>query len=727
MRVLKIVLVALLACVETSASAQTDVRSLTQRLEELGRLWVYFEFFNAYVSAGDVDWDAALIETIPAVRRARTDTQQIAALDAMLRRSGDPSARVLVDESVPAGAQTLPSQMLNGARIANCSTLAAAEDMPAAIAELERAPLGVVLDCRDFQARYAQVLAFQSAIARWRAIETLPGGATMLRSYSGLPPADGATSGAYTAGLSLVGEPPVAAGSGAAGAHPLVIIIDSSVSALLPTFAALQAEGRLRLVSAGDVGSGLVFFDIGSRRAVMSRGIYVYPNGEIGFHPDAIIPPSDEAGTLAVAMAELTGANDASSSPTALRRVSSPTRVYAPSNAAPPAEMRLLALYRLWGAIEYFFPYRDLADRPWDDTLAEFVPVFLAADTREAYETAVLRLAARMQDTHAGASDLRATLNAVAPQAPNFSARYIEGRLVVARLEDATLRDRVSVGDEILAVDGVSLAQIEARLTPLIAHSTPQSLRRRLAWFALAGPPGAEAELRLRGQDGSTRTVRVPRQEWRRPTSDGPVWRMLEGDIGYVDLERLTSGEANRALDELVDAHALILDLRGYPQGTAWIVAPRLARRGGPIVAARYRRPLYIGPPASPLETWASFDQTLPPLEPGRRKFEGPIFVLIDEHAISQSEHMGLVLEAAADVTFVGSPTEGANGDITWFSLPGGLTVRFTGHDVRWPNGRQLQRVGLQPDVAVSPTIAGVRTGRDEVLEAAIALARRGD
>ena len=44
----------------------------------------------------------------------------------------------------------------------------------------------------------------------------------------------------------------------------------------------------------------------------------------------------------------------------------------------------------------------------------------------------------------------------------------------------------------------------------------------------------------------------------------------------------------------------------------------------------------------------------------------------------------------------------------------------FSGHDVRHADGRQLQRVGLQPTVRVEPTIAGIRAGRDEVLDAAL-------
>ena len=40
-------------------------------------------------------------------------------------------------------------------------------------------------------------------------------------------------------------------------------------------------------------------------------------------------------------------------------------------------------------------------------------------------------------------------------------------------------------------------------------------------------------------------------------------------------------------------------------------------------------------------------------------------------------------------------------------------------------DGRQLQRIGLVPDLEVRPTIEGLQNGRDEVLEAAIEYLQR--
>jgi len=82
--------------------------------------------------------------------------------------------------------------------------------------------------------------------------------------------------------------------------------------------------------------------------------------------------------------------------------------------------------------------------------------------------------------------------------------------------------------------------------------------------------------------------------------------------------------------------------------------------------------------------------------------------------------------EAATDVTFIGSPTSGANGDVTFFYIPGDISIRMTGQSVRHADGRQLQRVGILPDIEITSTIEGIRSGKDEVLERAIEYVEKG-
>ena len=45
---------------------------------------------------------------------------------------------------------------------------------------------------------------------------------------------------------------------------------------------------------------------------------------------------------------------------------------------------------------------------------------------------------------------------------------------------------------------------------------------------------------------------------------------------------------------------------------------------------------------------------------------------------------------------------------------------------VRHADGRQLQRVGLQPHILVTPTLEGLRRGKDEVVERAVQFIETG-
>ena len=52
--------------------------------------------------------------------------------------------------------------------------------------------------------------------------------------------------------------------------------------------------------------------------------------------------------------------------------------------------------------------------------------------------------------------------------------------------------------------------------------------------------------------------------------------------------------------------------------------------------------------------------------------------------------------------------------------MPGGVSGGISGIGVFYPDQRPTQRIGIVPDITATPTAAGIREGRDEVLEAAL-------
>jgi C-terminal processing protease CtpA/Prc len=96
------------------------------------------------------------------------------------------------------------------------------------------------------------------------------------------------------------------------------------------------------------------------------------------------------------------------------------------------------------------------------------------------------------------------------------------------------------------------------------------------------------------------------------------------------------------------------------------------------------------------------------------------VAVLVDEKSMSASEYAAMAFRAAPGAIVVGSQTAGADGNLSMLDLPGFLKTGFSGIGIFYPDKRPTQQIGIVPDIEVRPTIAGIRGGRDEVLEAAV-------
>jgi len=203
----------------------------------------------------------------------------------------------------------------------------------------------------------------------------------------------------------------------------------------------------------------------------------------------------------------------------------------------------------------------------------------------------------------------------------------------------------------------------------------------------------------------------------------GDSVRLLRGGIGYADLRKLRRTEVDAMFEKFRHAPAIVFDMRGVPADDAFsAIAARLATAQdvpgaivtGPIAATPDLQQGSIAGASSSyffLETLGNSAEW---------KYEGKTVMLVDERTIGEGEQAGLFLEAANKTEFFGTPTAGADSVLSNFTSPGGIVVQFSGEDIRHANGGKLQRLGLQPSVNVSPTLTGIRTGKDEVLEKAI-------
>ncbi|MEO6818991.1 MAG: S41 family peptidase, partial [Ginsengibacter sp.] len=100
--------------------------------------------------------------------------------------------------------------------------------------------------------------------------------------------------------------------------------------------------------------------------------------------------------------------------------------------------------------------------------------------------------------------------------------------------------------------------------------------------------------------------------------------------------------------------------------------------------------------------------------------YKGKIIILVNENTISVGEFCTMIFMKAPKSKLLGTPTAGADGNVTYISFPDGTLVSVTGLGVYFPNGKETQRVGIQPDIIVKQTLSGYLNKKDEQLDKAI-------
>jgi len=339
----------------------------------------------------------------------------------------------------------------------------------------------------------------------------------------------------------------------------------------------------------------------------------------------------------------------------------------------------------------------------------------------------------------------------------------------------AVSRQPLAVGDELVEFDGKTVPELIAEHRLQFSYSTEGAFYRHMADMLGFGTAGAEVKLVFRRRRDMTKglprlsaalsdrgrrgqqnrgctpsdtdpalskmgtvpcegtvpilhvTLRrtVTREQWvahltSKRQSSG--YRLLDGNIGYMDIGRLASlPEFERAFEALRRTDGLIIDIRGYPGFMVQLaLSARLSEM--PVKSAIFEIPVVSGY-ARLEQGWRAGQYEVQP-DPNQR-YNGPVAVLVNEKTHGGAEDICIYLKNAGRVTFVGGTTAGCNGNRTWVSLPGGGRLWFTGMRVKFGDGSRFQNVGITPDVPAAPTVEGIRAGRDEVLEKGLEVLRQ--
>ncbi|NLR56934.1 hypothetical protein HGH93_02395 [Chitinophaga polysaccharea] len=410
---------------------------------------------------------------------------------------------------------------------------------------------------------------------------------------------------------------------------------------------------------------------------------------------------------------------------------------FSPSGDLYPDEgYRLLALFRYWNIVNYFYPYRYNIEGNWNEMLTEFIPKVLNAGDKVEYAKVCLELICKINDGHAVLTGNSSLDSAMGHFTAPFEANFIGNELVVTKLlgGDSINNSKLNVGDLIKSIDGRGVSTLIKQYIRLTPGANLQNRMFKLAsnpgWILRSGSQSMNLIVLRKNKEVHTTVRRIPlityySNYWiySKDEQNKRGYYLINSNIGYIYPAALKDKDIGTIKEMFKFTKGMIIDLRCYPRtfmpyeygkwlkqisspfaifSKAWLTRPGVfiygntARNG--LVDTSYTNGK------------VDFIST----------YRGKLIVLVNELTISQAEFTTMALQSIPGTIVLGSQTAGSDGDVSRIVLPGDINTMISGLGVYYPDSSETQCVGVKINQIVKPTIVGISEKRDELLERAV-------
>lgn len=219
----------------------------------------------------------------------------------------------------------------------------------------------------------------------------------------------------------------------------------------------------------------------------------------------------------------------------------------------------------------------------------------------------------------------------------------------------------------------------------------------------LIGPVGSKVSLQIRRGNQNLSYTLVREHINLNPLTYQTV-ASKAGKMGYIRLPVFTTKSSDSMQNaiktlESQQVGGYLLDLRGNPGGVldAGIAIARMWLAQGIIVSVQERN--------NPQETLSSNHQALT---------TKPLVVLVDHQSASASEVLAAALQDNRRAVLVGTPTFGKGLVQSFEPLSDSSGILVTIAKYFTPKGKNIHKVGIQPDIAVDPSVAQPSTAEGD-------------
>ncbi len=241
------------------------------------------------------------------------------------------------------------------------------------------------------------------------------------------------------------------------------------------------------------------------------------------------------------------------------------------------------------------------------------------------------------------------------------------------------------------------------------------------------GMDAGTAVKKIRGKAGTQVVLNIMRDSWSAPRDititrqkivvPSVVFTMKPGNIAYIQVLQFndtTMGKFGQAIDQAKKNKAvgIVLDLRNNPGGyldTAIEMASEWIPDGGVIVSEKG------------LSALNNTHESI-----GRHRLVGiKTVVLINKGSASASEIVAGALQDNKAATLVGEKSFGKGSVQDYENFPDGSALKLTVAEWFTPNGKNINKEGILPDVEVKEDFEKDKIGQDKPLDKALELLKK--
>jgi hypothetical protein len=364
---------------------------------------------------------------------------------------------------------------------------------------------------------------------------------------------------------------------------------------------------------------------------------------------------------------------------------------------------------------QHFYPYFDVIETNWEEVLSETLKETCSNSDKADFTKTLSEMVAKLEDGHGVIYGERMYHLPIRTES-------IGQNIVITASNAPQLKN----GDMVKKVNGVEARKVQEEMEKQISGSPQLRQHRALNVFGSTFHSGIINVLIER--DGKELSFDIQnngsyKNMFFNPINNFPYKSIdikeLEPDIFYVNLRNCTAAIFTKHLEKLAKAKSVIYDYRWGGNLSLIELIPHLIDTT--VNSAWWNIPQVVYPNRKEV-TFYKKNWSLPPRLP---RFTSKSIIITAPCVVSSGETGMGIIDYYNLATTVGEPTAGCNGNVNWINLPCGYKIMWTGMKVLKHDGSQHHLIGFQPDYPIEKTMEGIKTGKDEILEKAIEIAKK--